>query len=218
MQIGWHSGGRTYFSVSRATRMLSRVSLGGPCGTVGGSIVPIPACGATGLDDPGTTEVSSPCGERMDSELSALPLTSAPVASREELENKNPKVFELCSAWIHFLWRSSFYKDANRISTSVGRLPASGGVCSALRDPGCGRSVCERRGHGGGGVSLGDRDLLGLAGLLSTVGTEALTFQHRGTSAMETVRDADIWLALHEGPLHEAKTNKKNTAVSVSKK
>lgn len=65
--------------------------------------------------------------------------------------------------------------------------------------------MCERGGHSGGGVGLGDGDLLGFAGLFSTVGTEALTFQHRGTSAMESVRDADVWLALHEGPLHKEK-------------
>lgn len=96
--------------------------------------------------------------------------------------------------------------------TLVGSLPASGGVCSALGGPGRGRSVCEHGGHSGGGVGLGDGDLLGLAGLLSTVGTEALTFKHRGTSTMETVRDADVWLALHEGPLHNEMQN-----VSVSK-
>lgn len=72
--------------------------------------------------------------------------------------------------------------------------------------------MCERGGNGGGGVSLGDGDLLSLTGLLSTVGTEALTFQHRGTSTMETVRDAEVWLALHEGPLHNEEQK-----VSVSK-
>lgn len=86
-----------------------------------------------------------------------------------------------------------------------GNSPASGGVCSALGDPGGGRSVCQPRRHSGGGVGLGDGDLLGLAGLLSAVGTEALTFQHWGTSTMETVRDADVRLALHEGPLHDEK-------------
>lgn len=67
--------------------MLSRVSLGGPRGTGGSSIVPVLACSNVVLDDP-RTEVSSPCAERMDSELSALPLFSAPKASREELKTK----------------------------------------------------------------------------------------------------------------------------------
>lgn len=96
------------------------------------------------------------------------------------------------------------------LTPQIGSLPASGGVCTALWDPGRGRSVCLQGGHGGGGVSLGNGDLLGLAGLLSTVGTEALTFQHRGTSTMETVRDADVWLALHEGPLHNEKSYEQN--------
>lgn len=64
-------------------------------------------------------------------------------------------------------------------------------------------SECE--GHSGGGVSLGNGHLLGLADLLATVGTEALPFQHRGTGTMETVRDVDVWLALHEGPLDNKK-------------
>ena len=68
--------------------MLSKVSLGGPGGTVGGTVVPILACSIVVLDDPGTAEGSRPCAERMGSELSALPLTSAPIARREELENK----------------------------------------------------------------------------------------------------------------------------------
>lgn len=84
-------------------------------------------------------------------------------------------------------------------------LPAGGGVCSALGGSRCGGSMCQRSGHRGGGVGLGDGDLLGLAGLLSTVGAEALTFQHRGTSTMEAVRDADVRLALHEGPLYNQK-------------
>lgn len=73
--------------------MLSSVSLGGPGGTVGGTAAPIPACSIAVLDDPGTAEVSRPWAERIDSELSALPLTSAPIARREELENKQKKVF-----------------------------------------------------------------------------------------------------------------------------
>lgn len=77
--------------------------------------------------------------------------------------------------------------------------------------------MSEHGGYSGSGVSLGDGDLFGLAGLLSTVGTEALTFQHRGTGTMETVRDADVWLALHEGPLQDERQtsfknkNKKNS-------
>lgn len=110
------------------------------------------------------------------------------------------------------LGKFPYFLLASQRHTTVGTLPSGGGVCSALGDPRRGRSVCERGGHGGGGVGLGDGDLLGLAGLLSTVGTEALTFQHRGTRTMETVGDAGVWLALHEGPLHNEKPK-----VSVSK-
>lgn len=64
--------------------MLSRVSLEeGPGGNV-----PIPGCSEDVLDEPGTAEVSNPCIERMDTELSALPLTSTPTATQEELKNK----------------------------------------------------------------------------------------------------------------------------------
>lgn len=65
--------------------------------------------------------------------------------------------------------------------------------------------MCEGFRNRGGGVSLGDGDLLGLAGLFSTVRTEALAFQHRGAGPVETVRDADVWLALHEGSLKNTK-------------
>lgn len=89
----------------------------------------------------------------------------------------------------------------------VCHLPAGGGVCPALRGPWRGRSMSEHRGYSGSGVSLGNGDLLGLAGLFSTVGTETLTFEHWGTGTMETVRDADVWLALHEGSLHDEKNS-----------
>jgi len=85
--------GGTDFSVSSATRMLSRVSLGGPGRTAGGAAVADPTGGGGGgvRDDPGTTEASSPCPEPADSELSARPLTSAPVARREELEKRRER-------------------------------------------------------------------------------------------------------------------------------
>lgn len=84
-------------------------------------------------------------------------------------------------------------------------LPASSGVSTALGNRGCGTSVDSRRWDSGGGISLRDGDLLSLAGLLSTVRTKALPFQHRGTSSMEAMGNADIWLALHEGSLSEKK-------------
>lgn len=71
--------------------MLSRVSLVGPGVSVDGAVVAMTACRGVVLDDPGTAEVSSPSEERMESELSALPLTSAPTARQEELENKREK-------------------------------------------------------------------------------------------------------------------------------
>lgn len=200
--LRWLCGSRTYFSVSKATRMLSRVSLGCPWWTEGGSVVPVPACSIAFLDDPGTADVSRPCEERMGSELSALPLTSAPMASREELKTKGEKIFICSCVFTNMLLTLTMYTLQY---TTVGSLPASCGVSSALWDPRRGRSLCEHSGHGGGGVGLCDSDLLGLSGLLSTVGTEALTFQHWGTSTMETVRDADVWLALHEGPLRDEK-------------
>lgn len=84
-----HSGGeRTYFSVSRATRMLSRVSFGGPWGTGISSVVSALSCSTAVLNDPGTSEGSSPCAERTGRELSALTLTSAPTATREELKTR----------------------------------------------------------------------------------------------------------------------------------
>lgn len=63
-------------------------------------------------------------------------------------------------------------------SSKVAFLPASGRVCSALEGSRRGWPMFKSRGHGGGGVSLGNGDLLGLAGLFSAVRTEALTFQH----------------------------------------
>lgn len=151
--------------------MLSRVSLGGPGGIAGSTAVASPDGGVEVLDDPATAKVSSPCAEGVDSELSALPLTSAPNAGTEELEEKGrsspPTVI-------------TYRKFPARSDSPGGPLPAGGGVRSALGDPGRSGSVCERRhgGHSRGGVGLGDGDLLGLARLLSTVGTEALTFQH----------------------------------------
>lgn len=85
--------------------------------------------------------------------------------------------------------------------TAVGLLPAGSGVCPALRSAERGRTEHGGWGHSGGGVRLGDGYLLGLADLFATVGTEALPLQHRGARSMETVRDADVWLALHEGSL-----------------
>lgn len=139
----------------------------------------------------------------MGSELSALPLTSPPTASREELKTKRRK--NIFNSLLHIYQYATNVTIYTLQYTSVGSLPASCGVSSALWDPRRRRSLCKHSGHGGGGVGLCDSDLLGLGGLLSTVGTEALTFQHRGTSTMETVRDADVWLALHEGPLHDEK-------------
>lgn len=88
----------------------------------------------------------------------------------------------------------------------MANLPASRGVCTALRDHGCGAFVDNGRWDSGGGISFSDGDLLSLAGLLSAVRTKALPFQHRGTSPMETMGNADIWLALHEGSLSPQKT------------
>lgn len=90
--------------------------------------------------------------------------------------------------------------------TTLEGLPASSGVSTALGNRSCcGTSVDIGRCNGGGGISFSDGDLLGLAGVLSTVRTKALPFQHRGTSSMETMGNADIWLALHEGSLSRKK-------------
>lgn len=79
----------------------------------------------------------------------------------------------------------------------------SGGVSPALQGPGCWRSqgVWDDKGHGGGGVGLGDGDLLGLGHLLTAVRAEAVALQHGGACMVEAVRDAGVRLALHEGPL-----------------
>lgn len=90
-------------------------------------------------------------------------------------------------------------------TTTLEGLPASSGVSTALGNRRCGTSVDIGRCDGGGGVSFSDGDLLRLAGVLSTVRTKALPFQHRGTSSMETMGNADIWLALHEGSLSRKK-------------
>lgn len=81
-------------------------------------------------------------------------------------------------------------------------LPASGGVCPTLGRARCGGRLWNRSGHSGGGVGLCYSDLLGPADLFPTMRAEALTLQHGGASTMETVRDVDVGLALHEGPLH----------------
>lgn len=78
-------------------------------------------------------------------------------------------------------------------------LPASRGISAALGNRNS--SVDDRGRHSGGGISFSDGDLLSLAGLLSAVRTKALPLQHRGTSSMEAMGNADIWLALHEGSL-----------------
>lgn len=87
------------------------------------------------------------------------------------------------------------------INDHVDGLHVSSGVCAALGNRSCGASVDNHRWDSGGGISLSDGDLLRLAGLLATVRTKALPLQHRGTSSMETMGNADIWLTLHEGSL-----------------
>lgn len=89
--------------------------------------------------------------------------------------------------------------------TMLKGLPASSGVSTALGNCNCGTSMDNRRWDSGGGISFSDGDLLSLAGLLSTVRTKALSFQHRGTSSMKAMGNADIWLALHEGSLSKKK-------------
>lgn len=85
--------------------------------------------------------------------------------------------------------------------TTLDGLHVSSGVCTALRNRSCGASVDNHRWDRGGGISFSDGDLLRLAGLLATVRTKALPFQHRGTSAVEPMGNADVWLTLHEGSL-----------------
>ena len=83
-------------------------------------------------------------------------------------------------------------------------LPVGGGgVGAALQGPRGGGPLVlgDHQGHGGGGVGLGDGDLLGLARLLAAVRAEAVALQHRGARPVEAVRDAEVRLALHEGPL-----------------
>lgn len=76
--------------------------------------------------------------------------------------------------------------------------------------PGRSWPVSRCGGYSGGGVSLGDGNLLGLAGLLPAVGAEALTFQHGGTGMVKAMRDVHVWLALHEGPLKKKKRDSTN--------
>lgn len=87
------SSGGAHFSVSRATRMLSSVSLGGPDRRVSGAVAGVAACREAVLDEPGTAETSgSWAEERMESELSALPPTSAGGARQDELKRRRDKL------------------------------------------------------------------------------------------------------------------------------
>lgn len=191
---------RIYFSVSKATRMLSRVSRGGPAGTGACSVVPDLGGTNVNLDDPGRGEMSSRSGRKW----SALLPTSVSTANCDKLRtnaerNWDLQIMKLCFCGRRLPKCMTWFMITS--TTTLNGSHVSSGVCTALRNRSGGTSVDNHRWDSGGGISFSDGDLLRLAGLLATVRTKALPFQHRGTRSMETMGNADIWLTLHEGSL-----------------